>query len=133
MIKDISLGNWHGDDLENKWLICLSEYEKPVICAKSVFNYNKGLLPLNINQAQVKIYLDAIKAEKDKATTNASQDKELDIPNGEYLNTDFYTTIQNDFPETYGIGQVGLPSRASVERKSKAKQLKGYLLFLIRY
>lgn len=129
LIKDISLGNCGGDDLENKWLICLAPYQKPVICAKSVFNYNKGLLPLNINQAQVKIYLDAIKAEKDKATTNASQDKELDVPNGEYLNTDFYTTIQNDFPETYGIGEVGLPSRASVERKSKAKQLKGYLLF----
>lgn len=129
LIKDISLGNCGGDDLENKWLICLSEYQKPVICAKSVFNYNKGLLPLNINQAQVKIYLDAIKAEKDKATTNATQNKELDIPNGEYLNTDFYTTIQNDFPETYGIGEVGLPSRASVERKAKAKQLKGYLLF----
>ncbi|WP_343696930.1 hypothetical protein [Flavobacterium sp.] len=129
LIKDISLGNCGGDDLENKWLICLAPYQKPVICVKSVFNYNKGLLPLNINQAQVKIYLDAIKAEKDKATTNASQDKELDIPNGEYLNTDIYTTIQNDFPETYGIGEVGLPSRASVERKAKAKQLKGYLLF----
>lgn len=129
LIKDISLGNCGGDDLENKWLICLAPYQKPIICAKSVFNYNKGVLPLNINQAQVKIYLDAIKAEKDKATTNASQNKELEIPNGEYLNTDFYTTIQNDFPETYGIGEVGLPTRASVERKSKAKQLKGYLLF----
>lgn len=129
LIKDISLGNCGGDDLENKWLICLAPYQKPVICVKSVFNYNKGLLPLNINQAQVKIYLDAIKAEKYKATTNASQNKELEIPNGEYLNTDFYTTIQNDFPETYGIGEVGLPTRASVERKSKAKQLKGYLLF----
>ncbi|MET3026064.1 hypothetical protein ABXT06_05255 [Flavobacterium sp. UW10123] len=129
LIKDISLGNCGGDDLENKWLICLAPYQKPVICVKSVFNYNKGLLPLNINQVQVKKYLDAIKAEKDKATTNASQNKELEIPNGEYLNTDFYTTIQNDFPETYGIGEVGLPTRASVERKSKAKQLKGYLLF----
>ncbi|PIF34341.1 hypothetical protein CLU81_4980 [Flavobacterium sp. 9] len=129
LIKDISLGNCAGDDLENKWLICLAPYEKPVICPKSVFNYNKGLLPLNINQAKVQFYLDAIKLEKDKATTNASQNKELEIPNGEYLNTDFYTTIQNDFPETYGIGEVGLPTRASVERKSKAKQLKGYLLF----
>ncbi|MCV2485098.1 hypothetical protein OD917_09200 [Flavobacterium sp. SH_e] len=129
LIKDISLGNCGGDDLENKWLICLKPYQKPVICVKSVFNYNKGLLPLNINQTQVKFYLEAIKAVKDKATTNASQNKELEIPNGEYLNTDFYTTIQNDFPETYGIGEVGLPTRASVERKAKAKQLKGYLLF----
>jgi hypothetical protein len=129
LIKDISLGNCGGDDLENKWLICLSAYQKPIICNKSVFNYNKGLLPLNINQAQVKIYRDAIRAEKDKATANASQNKELEVPNGQYLNTDIYTTIQNDFPETYGIGEVGLPSRSSVERKAKAKQLKGYLLF----
>lgn len=129
LIKDISLGNCSGDDLEKKWLICLPDYQKPIICTKSVFNYNKGLLPLNINQELVKLYLKAIKDEKDKATTNASQNKELEIPNGEYLNTDIYTTIQNDFPETYGIGEVGLPSRASVERKSKAKQLKGYLLF----
>lgn len=129
LIKDISLGNCGGDDQESKWLICIPAYQKPIICTKSVFNYNKGLLPLTINQAQIKIYLDAIKAEKDKATTNASQNKELEMPNGEYLNTDIYTTIQNDFPETYGIGEVGLPSRASVERKSKAKQLKGYLLF----
>lgn len=129
LIKDISLGNCGGDDLENKWLICLSAYQKPIICTKSVFNYNKGLLPLNINKTQVEVYLAEIKAEKDKATTNASQNKELEVPNGEYLNTDFYTTIQNDFPETYGIGEVGLPTRASIERKSKAKQLKGYLLF----
>ena len=128
-IKDISLGNCAGEDLDDKWLICLAPYQKPVVCDKSVFNYNKGLLPLNINPKQVTIYLDEIKAEKERATTNASQNKELEMPNGEYFNTDIYTTIQNDFPETYGIGQTGLPSRASAARKAKAKQLKGYLLF----
>ncbi|NQY07169.1 MAG: hypothetical protein HRT68_13520, partial [Flavobacteriaceae bacterium] len=37
--------------------------------------------------------------------------------------------IQNDFPETYGIGQTGLAARATIERKAQAKQLKSYLIF----
>jgi uncharacterized protein len=129
-IKDISLGNCDDNEINlNEWLICLKEYEKPVICNKSVFNYTKGLLPLNINQKQVNIYLAEIKAQEDEAIDYASRNKELEIPTGKYLDTDIYTTIQNDFPETYGIGEVGLSSNASSARKSQAKQLKGYLLF----
>jgi len=129
-IKDISMGNCGDGDVDmNQWLICLKEYQKPVICYKSVFNYNKGLLPLNINKAQVTIYLDEIAAQKAAATAYSSQNKELPVPNGDYLEIDSYTTIQNDFPETYGIGETGLPTRASIARKSQAKQLKGYLLF----
>jgi uncharacterized protein len=129
-IKDISLGNCGDtDDSINEWLICLEEYQKPIVCHKSVFNYNKGLLPLNINQNQVKIYLAEIEAQKDKAIDFASKNKELEIPNGKFLKTDSYSTIQNDFPDTYGIGEIGLPSRATTARQSQAKQLKGYLLF----
>lgn len=129
-IKDISLGNCGDDEaVASEWLLCLKEYQKPVICNKSVFNYSKGVLPLNINNTQVAQYLADINAEKDKATAYSSQHKELKIPTGNYLKPDSYTTIQNDFPDTYGIGEAGLPSRASVARKSQAKQLKGYLLF----
>jgi hypothetical protein len=129
-IKDISLGNCgDGEPDANQWLICLKEYQKPVICYKSVFNYNKGLLPLNINKTQVQLYLDEFEAAKDEATDFSGHNKELKLPNGNYLDIESYTTIQNDFPDTYGIGENGLPSRASVARKSQAKQLKGYLLF----
>ncbi|TCN52490.1 hypothetical protein D0809_00130 [Flavobacterium circumlabens] len=129
-IKDISLGNCgDGEPDANQWLLCLKEYQKPVICYKSVFNYNKGLLPLNINKAQVQVYLDEIKAVKDEATDFSSHNKELKIPAGNYFEIDSYTTIQNDFPDTYGIGETGLPTRATIARKSQAKQLKGYLLF----
>ena len=129
-IKDISLGNCgDGEPDANQWLLCLKEYQKPVICYKSVFNYNKGLLPLNINKAQVQVYLDEIKALKDEATDFSSHNKELKLPAGNYFEIDSYTTIQNDFPDTYGIGETGLPTRATIARKSQAKQLKGYLLF----
>lgn len=129
-IKDIAMGNCGDGDTDlNQWLICLEEYQKPTICYKSVFNYNKGLLPLNIDKAQVAIYLDEIDASKDAATTFSSQNKELKLPDGSYLDIESYTTIQNDFPDTYGIGEDGLPTRATAARKSQAKQLKGYLLF----
>lgn len=129
-IKDISLGNCgDGEPDKNQWLICLKEYQKPVICYKSVFNYNKGLLPLNINKAQVALYLAEFDAEKKAATDFSSHNKELKMPNGNYLDIESYTTIQNDFPDTYGIGEDGLPTRATTARKSQAKQLKGYLLF----
>ena len=38
-------------------------------------------------------------------------------------------SIQNDFPVVYGIGEDGLPDRATLLRKTQALQLKGYLLF----
>ena len=37
--------------------------------------------------------------------------------------------MQNDFPETYGIGQYGVAESASPRRKAQARQLKAYLLF----
>ena len=40
-----------------------------------------------------------------------------------------YYAIQHHFPQTYGIGEVGLPPSSSPARKGKAKQLKAYLLF----
>ena len=129
-IKDISLGYCgEGKDDGNEWIICLNPYEKPNLCDKSVFNYNKGLLPLNVNQTKVDEYLEELKEEDLELKQIASEDKELEIPRGKYLKTNAYTTIQNDFPDTYGISQIGLPARATVARKSQAKQLKAYLLF----
>lgn len=39
-----------------------------------------------------------------------------------------YHTVQNDFPDCYGIGERGLPSDASIRRKVEALHLKAYLL-----
>jgi len=130
LIKDISLANCSSDNGDNNvWLICLEDFQKPQLCEKSVFNYNKGVLPLNINKEQVKLYLQEMHEAEQITVQIASRDKEFDIPSGSYLGTASYTTIQNDFPDTYGINKAGLPARSSVSRKSQAKQLKAYLLF----
>ena len=129
-INDISIGNCgSGEAPENEWLICIPEDIKPILCEKSVLSYNKGVLPLNLNQTQVAIYLEQLKEDAQLENEVPEDERDLDFPENTYLAPESYTTIQNDFPETYGIGQSGLSARATAERKSQAKQLKGYLLF----
>ncbi len=52
------------------------------------------------------------------------------VPSGKYHeDLSRYYSIQNDFPVVYGIGENGLPDHVSLDRKTQAFQLKGYLLF----
>lgn len=51
-----------------------------------------------------------------------------ELPQGNYTKFDEYFSIQNHFPDVYGINQYGIPHSATPERKAKAKQLKAYLL-----
>ncbi|MFT5819783.1 MAG: hypothetical protein ACI8ZM_001008 [Crocinitomix sp.] len=53
---------------------------------------------------------------------------DLSLPMGEDMDIEKYHSIQNDFPEIYGIGPYGLPADATDERRAQAKQLKAYLL-----
>jgi hypothetical protein len=47
---------------------------------------------------------------------------------GTYRDATVYYSIQNYFPLVYGIGEEGLLSSVSAERKAQAKQLKAYLM-----
>lgn len=130
LIKDISIGNCDSSiPLKNDWVICIKPNRKPKLCNNSVFNYNKGVLPLNINQAEVKRFSEALRVDAIEAQKKAKSNVNLTLPKGVNLEISEYNTIQNDFPDTYGIGREGLNARATVERKAQAKQLKSYLLF----
>jgi hypothetical protein len=50
------------------------------------------------------------------------------VPRGKFRDVAIYASIQNQFPNAYGINAYGLPQRASKVRRAQAKQLKGYLL-----
>ena len=54
---------------------------------------------------------------------------DLPLPKGRNRNLARYTSVQEHFPLTYGIGEDGLPETSSSLRKAQANQLKGYLLF----
>ncbi|HKI88203.1 MAG TPA: hypothetical protein VKA38_04190 [Draconibacterium sp.] len=129
-IKDISINDCSDPLNENdSWLICIEKGKKPVRCPDSAFSYFKGVLPVNVNQKKVDEYIAEMEAAELAEQDLAKTGMDIEIPQGVYLQTSETTTIQNDFPDTYGIGQTGLPSRVAAARKSQAKQLKGYLLF----
>ncbi len=129
-IKDISINNCKNPtDETDSWLICVEPGKKPVRCTDSAYSYYKGVLPVNINQKKVEKYLDDLEQAEKAGQALVSLDMEIAIPSGTYMNTRETTTIQNDFPDTYGIGLNGLSSQVGTARKSQARQLKGYLLF----
>jgi hypothetical protein len=84
---------------------------------------------VNVNKKKVAEYVAMLEKKEKEEQEKARYDGEMEIPEGVYLQTGETTTIQNHFPETYGIGPAGLSSRVETARKAKAKQLKGYLLF----
>jgi hypothetical protein len=53
----------------------------------------------------------------------------LPLPRGRYRDLEHYYTIQHDYPQTYGIGEAGLPTTAGDLRVAQARQLKAYLTF----
>ncbi len=141
IIKDISLRDCQGNATSD-WNICIGENKKPVLAPteaqaeeddecpiRSVFNYSKDVLPVVVNQKKVDAYLEAFKAAKVSKNALAKLNNKLKIKQGKFVGVDETTTIQNDFPDTYGISPFGLPSTASITRKSQALQLKGYLIF----
>ncbi|WP_019506265.1 hypothetical protein [Pleurocapsa sp. PCC 7319] len=87
-------------------------------------------------KGQINCPLDSVKVEGAKDAFLANSDKSLDvktpqdipIPRGDYRELADYVSIQNEFPLTYGIGDIGLPASATAERQAQAKQLQAYLM-----
>lgn len=50
------------------------------------------------------------------------------LPRGRYRDLRQYFSVQNQFPNLYGINEYGLPNDATAARQAQAKQFKGYLL-----
>jgi hypothetical protein len=50
------------------------------------------------------------------------------LPAGQHRDVEQYYSIQNQYPNIYGINAFGLPPEASASRRAQARQLKGYLL-----
>jgi uncharacterized protein YegP (UPF0339 family) len=131
LIKDISINNCGPDAKPNgqPWVICIDEGKKPFLCTKSAFSYTKGVLPVNINSQSVKKYIYQLEKSEADEQKKAQFNKLFDLPEGQFTASGEYTTIQNGFPETYGIGEFGLSPSAPDSRKAQARQLQAYLLF----
>ncbi|HVG43202.1 MAG TPA: hypothetical protein VM890_00675, partial [Longimicrobium sp.] len=79
--------------------------------------------------ARVERRLKRLWAERRRTWPLAEQYAELfGIPAGEYRDLRRYVSVQDQFPDVYGINARGLPDDAPTPRRAQAKQLKGYLL-----
>ncbi|EAZ83081.1 hypothetical protein [Algoriphagus machipongonensis] len=131
IVKEITLGNCdENDGIENnQWVICIPENKKPKLCKKTTINYFKGILPINLNPVRVDNHKSKILASRLENDLKAKDDLEPAIPQGTFADWGEYSSIQHEFPETYGISDIGLPPKLGVKRAVLARQLKGYLLF----
>ncbi len=106
----------------------------------AVLDVEQTLSQLTLYSGDAKIYCDIekalseyhrLKSVKTRNFRPIPNEAERDYlpPSGNYRNLQAYSSIQHQFPLTYGIGEEGLPPSSSAQRKGQAKQLKGYLLF----
>ncbi len=130
-INEITLGNCGFNEATpyESWSIDIEEGKKPVMCEFSSFSYNKGVLPLNLNEDKVNEYLSMLRESELRDFQAAKNNKEIEIESGTAYQLDSHNTIMDDFPEVYGVGSNGIASDRSTKRKALAKQMKGYLLF----
>ncbi len=111
------------------WCMNITPGHKPVFyeTASKILFY-KNNFPCLPNLSEVRDTLKWLKAVH-AANKLTSHGDDLPLPIGQYNSIDEYTSIDELFPQTYGIGSAGLPSDATEQRKAQARQLKAYLLF----
>jgi hypothetical protein len=95
---------------------------------RSNITFYIGKIPLEADMSEtldIMRYLEAVQSQNKLYGTES----DLPLPTGTYYNLGDYYSVQNDMPQTYGIGRAGLPPTASTERVAQAWQLKAYLMF----
>lgn len=92
----------------------------------SMVTFYKGLVPLQADEVRVMKKL-ALKLAMATTPPIDGDGNDFEIPKGTHHDLKDYTSIQEEFPLTYGIGSEGLPDTVADLRKAQAKQLKGYL------
>lgn len=138
LVKDIAFGlcDCNETDMDkvrqavaaDTWNLCISKGHKPKFCMdNSVLNLWKGVMPIELKTKEAREKLDELRDERN-LKMEAKITEDIPMPLGKYRSIEKYQTFQNDFPETYGIGGVGLSEGASTRRKAQARQLKAYLL-----
>ena len=122
-------GNPVSGQTGKSWCMPVSPWHKPVFSeTASKILFFKNNFPYLPGLAEVRDTLRWLRAINSRNKLSGHAD-DFPLPVGTPYLLDAYTSVQNLFPQTYGIGKVGLPANASDERRTQAKQLKAYLLF----
>ncbi len=113
----------------DKWVVPIEENKQTHLDTdQSRMVFYKDLLAFRSN----KTLIDAELTELNEAAQTAFESVKISdftMINGEYIDPASYLSVVKEFPTNYGIGEIGLPAQATLERKAQARQLKAYLLF----
>ncbi|MBL7813095.1 MAG: hypothetical protein JNL57_12810 [Bacteroidetes bacterium] len=94
----------------------------------SKITFYKENLPLRADETDTALLLEELVAgDRPRYPQNPKMDRE--VPQGNWREPETHISVQEDFPNTYGIGIYGLPANADNKRKAQAWQLKAYLTF----
>src|SRR6056297_1089334 len=153
-VKNIQLANDPQDNedgaIESKnvrWCLELAfdeNYVPRLNTDRSRLTFYKDQLPFKASRTTVDTLLEDLEAAERPQKLPHAGPFDLKPPKGEFKDAGAYTSIQNDFPLVYGIGEEGVPNRdeqtgsgSNLPTAIDAKQLKGYLMhfdqFLANY
>ncbi len=129
-VKDITLVS---GSKEEKWSLDLDTSKTP----KFVPTTDPSVLLIGLmrDSLEVVVNSDTVSEQylalrnQDLRRSIPEADKNIVLKAGSNREVQHYDSIQNHFPLTYGIGELGLPDSASPQRKAQARQLQGYLVF----
>lgn len=120
---------------ENIWLLHLPENEYPIFDLENseITLFRKKETYTGSSLQESKIFRQALNDRQKVRYHSAYPNLDLEAAKETYREdlSDYYS-IQHEFPKVYGIGSDGLGPTASAERRAKALQFKGYLLFFER-
>ncbi|MFT4156077.1 hypothetical protein [Parafilimonas sp.] len=133
-IQDLTITNYINNqvintNVRNCLSLTLIELYKPKLSVgKSALTVIKNNVQVSYDMSLVTSIFKTLKNQQALASKTPAISSVLPVVAGNFLNVEAYASVQNDFPQTYGISYVGLPDTSSDERKAQANQLKGYLL-----
>ncbi len=129
MTKYNSEGKVVADQTGLTWCMHIAARHKPVLAKeKSKILLFKNQFPFLARYDEVRDTVLLLHAQHAKNKLNGFQ-QDIPIPLGAKRDTESHWPVQYDFPQTYGIGEHGLPANATVARKAQQKQMKAYLMF----
>jgi uncharacterized protein YegP (UPF0339 family) len=129
MLKLIRYVDGEPTGAEEEWELQLGSFRAARLEKdRSKLMFYKGMLPFMANRARVEEELSQLEMLSDNFRKKGHEN-DLPIPSGDFREISDYSPVQNDFPEVYGIGPIGLSNDVSPQRKAQALQMKAYLLF----
>ncbi len=95
----------------------------------SGMNLKSGGRKVDFSLDEFRAQFDTLKFAKGSRSYKLEEDQLISSPpTGNYRELSRYQSVQNQFPDVYGINQYGVPESYPNERKAQALQLKSYLL-----